>query len=140
MSSEESDGVQVPDVFIYDEMDFDKPPKVKSEKIRKMIEQTDVDGLKRKKILRGQGGFFMNRSVMPPGFRVPEHSHSHSEFIMVMKGGCTFDDGTVLTQDDTIVINAHYRYGFTMGDEGMDFVTVRTGEAAVTMDGETTTT
>lgn len=134
------DDVSPPDVFHYDQMDWDKPPNVKSEKIKKMIEEADGKGLRRKKVIRGQGGFFMNRSVMPPGFRVPEHSHSHSEFLMVIEGGCTFDDGTVLKKDDTIVINAKYRYGFTMGEEGMDFITVRTSEAAVTMGGETTTT
>ena len=133
-------GVEPPYVKIYEELPLDRPTKVNSEKIREMIAQADAIGMKRKKILRGEAGFFMNRSYFPPGFRVPEHSHSHSEFLMVLSGGCTFDDGIVLGENDTIVINAHYRYGFTMGDEGMDFITVRVADAAVTMGGETTTT
>ncbi len=138
--SDPRDNVAPPSVFIYDDVAPDKPVKVKSEKIRKMIASADATGMMRKKILRGEAGFFMNRSYFPPGFVVPEHSHSHSEFFMVLAGGCTFDDGIVLGANDTIVINAHYRYGFTMGDEGMDFITVRVADAAVTMGGETTTT
>ena len=138
--SDSRDNVAPPSVKIYDDLPDDRPVNVKSEKIRKMIESADSTGMKRKKILRGEAGFFMNRSYFPPGFRVPEHSHSHSEFLMVLSGGCTFDDGIVLGENDTIVINARYRYGFTMGDEGMDFITVRVADAAVTMGGETTKT
>ena len=73
-------------------------------------------------------------SVMPPHFKVPEHSHSHDEFFVVVEGGCTFDDDVELGKGDCIVIYARHRYGFTCGPEGMDFMTIRTAEASVKMD------
>ena len=36
--------------------------------------------------------------------------------------------------DDAIVIPAGTRYGFTCGESGMEFLTIRTGEATVTLD------
>ena len=36
-----------------------------------------------------------------------------------------------LGPDDSIVIHAHYRYGFTCGPEGMEFLTIRIGDAGV---------
>ena len=33
--------------------------------------------------------------------------------------------------DDTIVLSAFTRYGFTCGPEGMEFLTIRMGEASV---------
>ena len=51
---------------------------------------------------------------------------------MILAGGCRFDDGLAdLGPDDSIVIEANTRYGFTCGDEGMEFLTIRTGEASV---------
>ena len=74
----------------------------------------------------------MNRSVLPPGFRIPAHQHSHSELLIVLRGGCTLDDGLArLGPDDSIVIHADTRYGFTCGPDGMEFVTVRSGEATI---------
>lgn len=106
-----------------------RPPKELVEKARK-------GGAKRKKIVRGEGGFYMNRSVMAPGFRVPPHHHDHDELIVVVTGGCAFDGGVgELGPGDSIVIHAHTTYGFTCGDEGMDFLTIRTGEARVSLTG-----
>ena len=49
-------------------------------------------------------------------------------------GGGTFDDGLAeLGPDDSIVIDAHYRYGFTCGPDGMEFLTIRVGEASMAM-------
>jgi quercetin dioxygenase-like cupin family protein len=94
-----------------------------------------VRGARRKKIVRGEGGFFMNRSVMPAGFHVPAHHHDHDELLVVLSGGCRFDgDLAVLGAGDSIVIRADTHYGFTCGDEGMDFLTIRTGEARVAME------
>ena len=94
-----------------------------------------ASGARRKKIVRGECGFFMNRSVMPAGFRVPPHHHDHAELIVVLAGGCSFDDGLAeLGAGDSIVIYANTHYGFTCGGEGMDFLTIRTGEARVAME------
>jgi quercetin dioxygenase-like cupin family protein len=74
----------------------------------------------------------MNRSVMPADFRVPAHHHDHDELIVVLAGGCSFDDGLAdLGPGDSVVIRANTHYGFTCGGEGMDFLTIRTGEASV---------
>ena len=73
------------------------PPKELAEKV----------GARRKKIVRGEGGFFMNRSQLPPGYRVPPHHHNHDEMLIVLAGGCTFDDDFGEARaDDTIVIPA----------------------------------
>ena len=73
----------------------------------------------------------MNRSSLPAGFRVPPHQHNHDEMLIVLRGGCRFDgDLGELGADDTIVIYARTRYGFTCGPEGMEFLTIRLGEAS----------
>jgi quercetin dioxygenase-like cupin family protein len=92
-------------------------------------------GARRKKIVRGECGFFMNRSVMPANFRVPAHHHDHDELLVVLAGGCRFDGGLAdLGPGDSIVIRANTHYGFTCGADGMDFLTIRTGEARVAID------
>ena len=102
---------------------------------RELAERARASGARRKKLVRGEGGFFMNRSVMPAGFRVPAHHHDHDELIVVLAGGCRFDDGLAdLGPGDSIVIRANTHYGFTCGADGMDFLTIRTGEARVSMD------
>ena len=56
------------------------------------------------------------------------------EVLVILKGGCQFDDElATLGADDSIVIHANYRYGFTCGPEGMEFLTIRMGEAGVTL-------
>ena len=124
-------------VFRYDEVEWDdplssleagqRPPKEIVEKARK-------SGARRKKIVRGEGGFYMNRSSMPANFEVPPHTHDHGELIVVLAGSCRLDDGaTDLGPGDSIVIEAQTRYGFTCGPEGLDFLTIRTGEARVSL-------
>jgi quercetin dioxygenase-like cupin family protein len=101
---------------------------------RALVEKARKTGARRKKIVEGQGGFFMNRSVLPPGFRIPPHQHNHNEMLIVLKGGCRFEDGGAeLGPDDTIVIEANTRYGFTCGESGMDFLTIRVGDADVSL-------
>jgi len=97
-----------------------------------LVREAERTGARRKRIARGEAGFYMNHSCMPAGFRVPPHAHDHDELIVVLRGGCRFDDGLgELEPDDSIVIRAGTRYGFTCGSEGMDFLTIRTGEASV---------
>ena len=103
---------------------------------RQLAERARASGARRKKIVKVEGGFFMNRSVMPANFRVPAHHHDHDELIVVLAGGCCFDDGLAeLGPGDSIVIRADTHYGFTCGGEGMDFLTIRTGEAKVSLGG-----
>lgn len=101
---------------------------------RSLVEQARKAGARRKKVVCGEGGFFMNRSVLPAGFRVPPHRHNHNEMLVVLRGGCEFDDGfAILGPDDTIVIEANTRYGFTCGSSGMEFLTIRVGDATTAL-------
>ncbi len=96
-----------------------------------LMEKARASGTKRKKIVRGEAGFFMNRSVMATGFRVPVHSHDHDELLVVITGGCEFDGAGPMGPGDSITIHAGTEYGFTCGPDGMDFLTIRRGEASV---------
>jgi quercetin dioxygenase-like cupin family protein len=101
-----------------------------------LVDAAARTGARRKRLVRGEGGFYLNRSSMPPGFCVPPHAHDHDELLVVLAGGCRFDGGLgELGPDDSIVIGAHTRYGFTCGPEGMDFLTIRRGEASVSLSG-----
>ena len=100
-----------------------------------LVQRAKSAGTKRKKIVRGEAGFFMNRSVMTAGFRVPVHSHDHDELLVVITGGCDFDDAGLMGPGDSITIHAGTEYGFTCGADGMDFLTIRRGEASVDMTG-----
>jgi len=126
-----------PTVLIYQEIEWDdvlKTAKPGMAPPRELVEQAKKSGARRKKLVKGEGGFFMNRSVLPAGFRVPPHSHDHDELMVVIHGGCAFDDGLAeLGADDSIVIRASYRYGFTCGPEGMEFLTIRAGEALTSL-------
>ena len=119
------------------EIDWDKPLETAAPGTappKELVEAAERTGARRKKIVRGEGGFFMNRSLLPPGFRVPTHHHNHSEMLIVLSGGCVFDDDFgEAGPNDTIVIPAKKRYGFTCGPEGMEFLTIRGGESGTTL-------
>ena len=123
----------------YQEIEWDRPLETATPGTappKSLVEQAKETGARRKKIVLGDAGFFMNRSLLPPGFRVPPHQHNHDEMLVVLKGGCSFDgDLGSLGADDTIVIHAGTRYGFTCGSEGMEFLTIRTGEATTEIEG-----
>lgn len=122
-----------PNVFAYAEIEWDRPLETAAPGTAppaELVAKAKRGGARRKKVVRGEAGFFMNRSVLPPGFRVPAHKHNHSELIVVLNGGCSFDDDfATLATDDSIVIHSGTRYGFTCGPDGMEFITIRTGEA-----------
>ncbi len=124
-----------PKVLLYQSIDWDNPAKGAVAAPKELVNAAKGTGARRKKLVRGEAGFFMNRSVLPPGFRVPPHSHDHSELMVVLRGGCRFDDDVgELGPDDTIAITGGFLYGFTCGDEGMEFLTIRTGEASVDLE------
>jgi len=126
-----------PTVLIYDDIEWDdmrNSAKGVKAAPRALVEQAQKMGARRKKLAKGEEGFFMNRSVLPADFRGPPHSHDHAELMVVLKGGCAFDDGVAkLGPDDSIVIQSNFRYGFTCGPEGMEFLTIRMGEAGVSL-------
>jgi quercetin dioxygenase-like cupin family protein len=85
--------------------------------------------VRRQALADGDGGFFASHVVMPPGLVTDPHHHDHSELIVVLRGSMAFDDGnqvTSLTHDDAAVIDAGQVYGFTVGDDGVEFLLVRT--------------
>ena len=127
-------------ILVYDEIDWDRPLETGDPSTRppkELVEAAEKHGARRKKVVTGQGGFYMNRSVLPAGFRVPPHRHDHDELMVVLRGGCSFDDDLgSLGADDTIVIQANTGYGFTCGADGMEFLTIRIGESATSLSSE----
>ena len=96
-----------------------------------LLEAAAATGARRKRLVAGQSGFFMNYSTLPAGFTVPVHSHSHDELIVILEGGCTvLEGGPTLGPKDTMAITANHAYGFTCGPDGMRFLTIRGGEAS----------
>ena len=61
------------------------------------------------------------------------HSHDHDELILLLDGSCTMSDGQVLHRHDSVVLRGGAEYGFTAGDAGMVFVTIRGGRSGTTL-------
>jgi len=124
-------------LFRYAEIEWDKPLETSAPGAappEEMVREAERLGARRKRLARGEGGFFLNRSVLPPGYAIAPHSHDHDELLVVLSGGCTVEGGVEagaeLRADDAIVIRASHSYGFRCGDEGMEFLTIRTAEAS----------
>lgn len=103
-----------------------------------LVEQAEKVGARRKRLATGQCGFFMQYSTMPAGYEVPPHSHGHDELILVLEGGATVtaagvEDPITLDKGDAIVLEGGYEYGFTCGEQGMQFVTIRTEDSTTTL-------
>jgi quercetin dioxygenase-like cupin family protein len=121
-------------ILSYSKIDWDKPLQSAAAGLappKELVEHAKKVGARRKKIVKGEAGFFMNRSCLPAGYRVPTHHHNHGEMLVVLSGGCVFDDDFGEAHaEDTVVIPAKNRYGFTCGSQGMEFLTIRLGEAS----------
>jgi hypothetical protein len=61
--------------------------------------------------------------------RKAQSAGARDEVLFVLHGGCTLDDGTRIGEGDAVVVHADQAYGFTCGAQGMEFLTIRTGEA-----------
>jgi quercetin dioxygenase-like cupin family protein len=101
-----------------------------------MIAQAERSGAGRKRLSRGQCGFFSQYTRMPAGFHVPAHSHDHDELFIVLAGSCTLtlDGGhsVELVARDSASLSAGHPYAFTTGPAGLEFMVVRRGEAGST--------
>ena len=78
-----------PTLFVFDELDW-VDERREPGAAAKLIEEAERTGARRKRISRGEGGFFHQFTTMPAGFEVPMHSHDHDELFIVLSGGCTF--------------------------------------------------
>jgi quercetin dioxygenase-like cupin family protein len=93
----------------------------------------DGDGaVRRKWLAQAALGLHAQYVQMPAGNVVRPHSHSRDELMMVVKGGCLFDETTELGPGDSALISADTPYGFVVGGQGMEFLIVRTGAATLT--------
>ena len=101
---------------------------------RELIEAAQKSGARRKFLARGEGGFHSQHSEFPAGFEVPPHSHDHDEMIVVVDGSLTMlGGGPTLGSGDSMVLGAGLEYGFAAGDDGVTFLTIRTGVAGTSM-------
>jgi quercetin dioxygenase-like cupin family protein len=117
-----------PSFFLVDELPW--PDESQGTAPRELVEEAKRKGARRKFLARGQGGFHSQYSDFPPGYTVPLHSHDHDEMIIVLEGSCTMlGGGPILKAHDSMVLLAGHEYGFTARDDGMKFLTIRTGAA-----------
>jgi quercetin dioxygenase-like cupin family protein len=123
---------QSPAFFLVDEIEW--PDEQPASAPQELVAEAKRLGARRKFLARGVGGYHSQISEFPAGYTVPMHSHDHNEMIVVLEGGCSMlDGGPSLKAGDSMVLIANYEYGFVAGDDGMTFMTIRTGEASTTV-------
>jgi quercetin dioxygenase-like cupin family protein len=100
-----------------------------------MIAEAERVGARRKRLARGECGYFSEYTRMPAGFEVPAHSHSYDELFIVLSGGCRLTTGgetRELAARDSATLAAGKEYGFEVGPDGIEFMVVRPGAARST--------
>jgi hypothetical protein len=118
-----------PSFFLVDELPW--PDESRGTAPPELVEDAKRRGARRKFLARGEGGFHSQYSEFPSGYTVPPHSHDHDEMIVVLEGSCTMlGGGPTLAAFDSMVLLGGYEYGFTAGENGMKFLTIRTAEAS----------
>lgn len=118
--------------FLVDQIPF--PDESASGAPKALVEEAQKAGARRKYLARGEGGFHSQISWFPAGYTVPEHRHDHDELIMVLEGSLTMlGGGPTLQPYDSMALEAGHEYGFTAGDDGMTFVTIRTAAASTAL-------
>lgn len=92
-------------------------------------------GALRKFMSRGEEGLYVQYSTLPAGFHIAPHTHNHGEVLFILAGSCTVEPtGEVLGPNDSAVVPAMHEYGLRAGPDGMEFLTIRTGDAVVAFD------
>jgi quercetin dioxygenase-like cupin family protein len=118
--------------FFVDAIPF--PDETASGAPKALVEEAQRAGARRKYLARGEGGFYSQISWFPAGYTVPAHMHDHDELIMVIEGSLTMlDGGPTLGPLDSMALEAGHEYGFTAGDDGMTFVTIRGAASSTTL-------
>ena len=126
-----------PKIFNFDALNWvDEHAEPKADP--KMIEAGERLGARRKRLVQGEAGFYLQYTEMPAGFEVPLHSHDHAELFVVISGGCQmWPDGpgesVELGPRDSVTLAAGHPYRFICGPQGLEFYVVRQGEASATM-------
>ena len=121
-----------PKFFQVDEIAW--PEEQPADTPKELVEEAERLGARRKFLAQGDGGFYSQLSEFPAGYTVPMHSHDHNEMIVIMEGGCTMlGGGPTLKAGDSMVLIAGFEYGFTAGDGGMTFMTIRPGAASTSL-------
>jgi hypothetical protein len=84
-------------------------------------------GVRRQTLSEGSCGFHVGHVEMPAGYVVRRHRHPHDEVIALRRGSLMLegDEPQTLTENDLVVIPANMFYGFTVGVEGVTFLTFR---------------
>ena len=121
-----------PSYFVLEEIEWPDETRAPTAP-RALVEEAQRLGARRKFLARGEGGFFSQYSEFPAGYTVPNHSHDHDELIVLLGGSCTMSDGQTLGTHDSMVLHAGFEYGFTAGDHGMVFLTIRGGRSTTTL-------
>jgi mannose-6-phosphate isomerase-like protein (cupin superfamily) len=117
---------EVAQIFRFSEIGWEQPENA-PDAVRALARRGWSEGARRKRMARGEGGFHLEHSYLPPGFEVPPHSHGHDELLIVLEGACKLSDGRWLSDYDAVTIPAGQAYGFTVGPIGLRFVVVRGG-------------
>lgn len=103
----------------FDDLPWEEPPD----------DQKRERGLRGKRPVWGEAGFYVQHVSMPPGYDVAPHRHDRDEIFLVLEGSCTLDDGRTLRPNDAAVLHAGHAYGFSVDEEPFRFLVVRAGEA-----------
>jgi quercetin dioxygenase-like cupin family protein len=117
-------------VYRFDEIEWHLPAGAGADV--EAVQAAAARGVARKFYAQGESGFFVQVVRVPAGFEVPPHSHDHSEVFVVLEGSCVFD-GQAMDTNDSTVVEADTKYGFTAGPNGVTMLVVRTGAATVTL-------
>ena len=82
-------------------------------------------GARRAQVTTGAIGLHSQISELPAGYRIPPHTHTAHELMIVLAGSCQVDHGPELMAGDVTEIPGGVEYGFTAGADGIRFMVVR---------------
>jgi len=81
-------------------------------------------------------GPWVHVNWLPGGLVAPPHHHDQDEILFVLEGGLTLD-GRRCGPGTVVYLERRTRYGFTVWDEGVRFLNIRSGRASIHLRGRT---